>query len=216
MEGAIPVIPPSSPTSCGEIIALQEDIEPQTRVLSEEICVIGRSHDCHIIIPRQTVSRLHAQIERRGPRYIIQDTESVNGTFVNGAQIHAPRLLHHQDQIGLGDAAPLLTFLDPDPTIASTRRLRYDESMMAFFIGSERVDLTPAQLRLLRHFHQHAGEVCTRESCAEALWGRDYEPGMDAAALDRALSNLRRRLREYDPDSEWIQTRRGAGYVLVD
>jgi DNA-binding response OmpR family regulator len=37
---------------------------------------------------------------------------------------------------------------------------------------------------------------------------------MDADALDRAIANLRAQLRQVDPDSDLIQTRRGLGYVL--
>jgi DNA-binding response OmpR family regulator len=85
---------------------------------------------------------------------------------------------------------------------------------MTFYLEERPLSLTPQQFRLLSHLYQHAGEVCTRERCAEAIWGRDYDPGMDADALDRAIANLRAQLRQVDPDSDLIQTRRGLGYVL--
>jgi DNA-binding response OmpR family regulator len=47
-----------------------------------------------------------------------------------------------------------------------------------------------------------------------AIWGCDYDPGMDAAALDRPVANLRRLLRQLDPASDILQTRRGLGYLL--
>jgi DNA-binding response OmpR family regulator len=85
---------------------------------------------------------------------------------------------------------------------------------MTFILNKKPLDLTPAQFRLLHYLYQHAGEVCTRETCAQAIWGRDYDPGLDADALDRAMSNLRGQLRQVDPDSDLIETRRGLGYLL--
>jgi DNA-binding response OmpR family regulator len=85
---------------------------------------------------------------------------------------------------------------------------------MLFSLDNQPLDLTPAQFRLLRHLYQFAGEVCTRESCAEALWSREYEPGLDADALDRAFSSLRSYLRRTAATADLIETRRGLGYVL--
>jgi DNA-binding response OmpR family regulator len=114
----------------------------------------------------------------------------------------------------LGAASAILRFVDPDPTVIPVTRLRYDEHAMTFTLGNSPLELTPAQFRLLHHLSQFAGEVCTRESCAAALWGHDYDPGMDADALDRAFSTLRGQLRRVDAEADLIETRRGLGYVL--
>jgi DNA-binding response OmpR family regulator len=166
------------------------------------------------VVQRNLVSRLHAKIERDGPRYVLSDVGSANGTFVNSRQISGPHLLKDRDQIGLGAPAPLLSFADPDPTFVPQTRLRYDDQALAFSMDGQPVELSPAQFRLLRHLYQHTGTVCTRESCAQALWGRDYDPTIDAEALDRAVSGLRGQLRKLAPDSDFMETRRGSGYVL--
>lgn len=197
-----------------QLIALHEDVQPAEIVLEADVYTLGRSPLCQIVIQRSTVSRLHAKIERDGPRYLLVDAGSANGTFVNGQRLHAPHLLSDRDLIGLGAATALLRFLDLDPTVVPTTRLRYDERQMIFTLDNQPLDLTPAQFRLLHHLYQFAGEVCTRESCAEALWGRDYEPGLDADALDRAFSSLRSQLRRIAATADLIETRRGLGYVL--
>ncbi|MCC6791778.1 MAG: winged helix-turn-helix domain-containing protein, partial [Thermomicrobiales bacterium] len=69
-------------------------------------------------------------------------------------------------------------------------------------------------LRLLRLLHDRAGLLCPRHECAAAIWGTDYLPGMDAGALDRVVSNLRRKLREVDPAADLILTRPALGYEL--
>jgi DNA-binding response OmpR family regulator len=205
---------PLPPQPAARLLALHEDVQPAESILEADVYTLGRSALCQIVVQRPVVSRLHAKIEREGPRYQLVDTGSANGTFINGQRLHAPHILSDRDQIGLGAATAILRFLDPDPTFIPTTRLRYDERQMIFFLGDTPVDLTPAQFRLLHHLYQFAGEVCTRESCAAALWGHDYDPGLDADALDRAFSSLRSQLRRIDADAELIETRRGLGYVL--
>ena len=205
----------SSPPQPARLAGLHADVQPASYALEADICTIGRSPVCQIVVARNLVSRLHARVERDGLRYVLHDAGSANGTFVNGHRIHGPHLLANNDQLGFGAPGGLLRFVDPDPTFVPLHRLRYDERAMAFAVGGQPLDLTPAQFRLLLHLYQHAGDLCTRESCAEALWGRDFDPGLDADALDRAVSSLRGRLRAADPITDLIQTRRGLGYTLA-
>jgi DNA-binding response OmpR family regulator len=184
--------------------------------LRNDVCTIGRSSTCHIVIDTKTkiVSRLHAKIERNGLRYVLYDAGSANHTFINGQQIVEAHVLSHLDQIGLGMPQPLLEFLDPDPTIVVRRRLRYDERTKLFYLNEHMLDLTPSQFRLLSHLYQHIGQICTHTSCAQAIWGPDYEPGLDADALHRIVNVLRKKLRNLDDSADLIQTRRELGYLL--
>lgn len=207
-------MPAPSHLPAARLLALHEDVQPAEIVLEADVYSLGRSPLCQIVVQRSIVSRLHAKIERDGPRYQLVDAGSANGTFLNGKRLSAPHVLSDRDLIGLGAATAVLRFVDPDPTVVPTVRLRYDERQMVFTLGNTPLDLTPAQFRLLHHLYQFAGEVCTRESCAAALWGHDYDPGLDADALDRAFSSLRSQLRRIDPDADLIETRRGLGYVL--
>jgi DNA-binding response OmpR family regulator len=190
-------------------------IQPADFVLETDICTIGRSPICQIIVQHQLVSRLHARIERTGPRYLLHDAGSANGTFVNGRRIAEPHLLADQELIGLGAAAGLLRFIDADPTFVPASRLRYDERAMRFYVGVQIIDLPPTSFKLLRHLYEHTGNICTRESCAQAIWGRDYDPDVDTAALDRIVANLRGQLRQIDQAADIIRTRRGVGYELA-
>ncbi|GAB4443076.1 MAG: hypothetical protein Kow0031_25240 [Anaerolineae bacterium] len=200
----------------GQVLALHPDVQPDELLLSSEVCTIGRSPlVCQVIVENnKIVSRVHAKIERQGPRYVLLDANSVNGTFVNGRRIYEAHLLADGDQIGLGSPTALLRFNDPDPTIPILSRLTYNEQTLAFAFNKQPLELSPNQFRLLHHLYQHAGEVCTQESCAEAVWGKDYHSYSDTA-LHREIANLRKKLRQLDPDVEdMIQTRKGQGYVL--
>lgn len=194
--------------------AIQEGVSPGEYTLTGEICTLGRHRSCQIVISKEIISRQHARIEWNGLRYFLYDANSTNGTFVNGRQIHEPHMLQNDDHIGLGNHVPMLHFLDPNATVVARERLRYDDRRMLFYLKNQELDLTPAQFQLLLCLYQRAGEVCTRESCAQSIWGRNYKPGLDADALDQAITSLRQKLRQLDPAADLIKTRRGLGFVL--
>lgn len=198
------------------LISLSDDIEPIEFLLSGHEHSLGRSPLCDIVIPRNNISRIHARIVREGPRYMLHDAGSANGTFINGQILNAPHLLSNRDGIGLGDPGDLLRFVDPDPTVVTTSRLRFDDRTQTFLLAGHPLSLPPNQFRLLIHLYRNMGNLCTRETCAEAVWGRDYDPGMDAEALDKAISGLRSALRRAEYDAAGLlQTRRGMGYTLL-
>ena len=197
-----------------EVLGLHADVQPAEYLLKTELCTIGRAQTCEIIVLQHLVSRLHAKIERRGPRFVLQDADSANGTYVNSRRLFEPHLLKNDDLIGLGSPAPMLRFLDPNATFQPTERLHYDQRAMIFLLGNQLLELPPMQFRLLHHLYTCAGRVCSRESCAQAIWGRDYDPGMDAGALDEAISKLRRQIRLIDSTADIIKNRRGLGYEL--
>ncbi|MCQ3972730.1 MAG: hypothetical protein DPW09_04695, partial [Anaerolineae bacterium] len=120
-------------------------IQPARCYLAKEISTIGRAPQCDIVVDSKAVSRLHARIERNGPRYLLHDLHSANGTFVNGRRLREPHVLQDEDQIGLSQPAPLLVFVDADPTDFVTGQLRYDERAMLFSLDKKPLDLTPAQ-----------------------------------------------------------------------
>ena len=202
-----------------KLTALHDDIYPPEFTIEPDVCIIGRSPSCQIIASRQIVSRLHARIERdERARYVLHDTKSANGTFVNDSvhSIQEPYVLQDNDTIGLGSNEPLLRFEDAEATAPMTiSRLKYNKQKMVFMLDRKPMQLSPNQTRLLKHLYDHAYEICTRESCAKILWDREYDAILDGQALDRTISYLRRRFREISPDADLIQTRRGVGYILV-
>jgi pSer/pThr/pTyr-binding forkhead associated (FHA) protein len=95
--------------SSARLIWLEAE-QPLSYALMTDICTIGRSPICHVLIQQATVSRLHARIERSNGHYLLSDVGSANGTFVNGRHLRAPHLLVDGDMIGLGSAIPVLRF----------------------------------------------------------------------------------------------------------
>jgi len=69
--------------------------------LKDDVLTIGRKEDNDLVIDNLAVSSRHARIARIGNEFIIQDTESTNGIFLNGEKV-AQHTLKHGDQVLIG------------------------------------------------------------------------------------------------------------------
>lgn len=65
---------------------------------------IGRSKLCDIVLNYNTVSRFHAVIARRRGKWILFDTNSKTGTFINRVRVTDKKLLENGDTIIFGNA----------------------------------------------------------------------------------------------------------------
>jgi hypothetical protein len=202
-------------TMVSRVEVIRPDLHiPPVIELVNPIYGIGRQPPAEIVVPYYYVSRRHGWIERDDQRYLLVDNGSRNGTFVNGQLLRGPHVLNHDDYIGLGEPAPVLRFVDPEVTVRPGHRLFFDPITKSFSIGITTLQLQPAQFRLLSFLYQHAGSLCTREECAQALWGRPYNPDIDQRAFDQAMSSLRRAIRAANPNIDPIEAQRGRGYTL--
>ncbi|MDP1797521.1 MAG: SpoIIE family protein phosphatase, partial [Planctomycetaceae bacterium] len=64
--------------------------------------VIGRHPECQLQINSNMVSRKHARVVKEGSRYLLEDLNSGNGTFLNGKKLEGPAEIKHDDRIKLG------------------------------------------------------------------------------------------------------------------
>ena len=75
--------------------------------LINDVMVLGRSVQVDIPIPSDgNCSRKHCQIRKWAGKFMLEDLQSHNGTFVNGAKI-ATHELHDGDLISIGDTTVL-------------------------------------------------------------------------------------------------------------
>jgi len=206
------------PNSTAKLLSLDAGIQPSQIMLNEPAYTLGRSDSCDIVIDDanyRLISRLHARIEARGPRYWLYDEQSANGTFINGQRVVEPHLLTDQDAIGLGSPPPLFVYEDTDRTRVNESRLNYDDRLARFTLDATPIELTPGQFRLLQLLFLNLNAVCSRAECYEAMRGIPYDHDRDTNALDRAISKLRSRLQTVAEDGNLlIVLERGHGYRL--
>jgi pSer/pThr/pTyr-binding forkhead associated (FHA) protein len=64
---------------------------------------IGRSADADVRIEDRYASQIHLRIYSRGRSYYVEDMNSTNGTFLNGAKLEGEAELQHLDRVQIGD-----------------------------------------------------------------------------------------------------------------
>ncbi len=102
---------------------------------------------------------------------------------------------------------------DVMPKVLSLGELRYDIEKGTMWHGETPVRLTATEAQLMRIFSAQPGEPLTRAKLVEDL-GRDGGQAQERA-VDVQITRLRRKL-EVDPKQpRYLQTVRGAGYMLA-
>ncbi len=66
---------------------------------------IGRSNSCDIVLSFNTVSRFHAVLTKQKKGWVITDTLSKTGTYINGRKINEPSVIKDGDVLNFGSTA---------------------------------------------------------------------------------------------------------------
>ena len=83
--------------------------------------VLGRSHECDLILPDVLLSRRHALLARGAQGWLLEDLGSLNGTRLNGARVSGAQALRDGDVIAVSDWS--LVFRDAEmPSDPALRR----------------------------------------------------------------------------------------------
>ncbi|MGE5125553.1 MAG: FHA domain-containing protein, partial [Betaproteobacteria bacterium] len=71
--------------------------------LAGDRVVVGRSHDCDLVLPDVVLSRRHAELVRTPLGWAVRDLRSLNGTYVNGRRLEGQRALRDGDVVGVAE-----------------------------------------------------------------------------------------------------------------
>ena len=89
--------------------------------------VIGRETTATLCVADASVSRRHSQIEREAEHFVIEDLESLNGTFVNDVPVKR-RKLQHGDRVRIGDSQ--FIFLTHEADMTSSSEVQFEEGQV--------------------------------------------------------------------------------------
>jgi hypothetical protein len=84
--------------SGGRLVSL---VDGKEYAVPESGIVIGRDAGCDVVVPRNEVSRRHAELAPTEDGYVVRDMSS-NGVFVNGERIQGSHRLARADVIRVG------------------------------------------------------------------------------------------------------------------
>ena len=99
------------------------------------------------------------------------------------------------------------------PKLLSLGPLRYDIERGELWQGEDAVRLTATESQLMRIFAARPGEAVSRAQLVEDL-GRDKGQSQERA-VDVQITRLRRKLEADPKQPRYLQTVRGAGYMLA-
>ena len=179
---------------------------------------IGRDSDRDICLPDRQVSRQHAYIRRTGDGYVVEDSGSKNGTWINGLPLEGPTPLTDGDEVTIA-ARYKLYFVDSEataPLVFERRGLRVDGDTMTVYVNGEPLEppLSGPQYELLLLLYRSGGALVTREDIVNHVWPDVDAEGVSEDAIDALIRRLRLRMYEADPDQSFIATVRGYGFRL--
>ena len=100
----------------------------------------------------------------------------------------------------------------PIPKVLHLGTLRYDVDKGEMWQGDVRIRLTATEVQLMRIFSATPGEALSRSKLVEEL-GRD-EGQAQERAVDVQITRLRRKIEADPKQPRYLQTVRGAGYLL--
>jgi hypothetical protein len=80
-------------------------LEPGDRIDLFGGLTIGRNPDVDLRIDDRFASGLHCRIYTRGNAYLLEDLDSTNGTYVNGARVTGEVELRDLDEVTIGEVA---------------------------------------------------------------------------------------------------------------
>jgi transcriptional regulator with AAA-type ATPase domain len=137
------------------LFAIDPSAVPEAVVLSHGPTILGRDPPPgHVTLPFTSVSRLHARVMASGAEITVEDLESRNGTFVNGARV-TKATLQDGDELRVGDvlfkavakdAGRYVGFplagLEPPPPLSALRGGALMESVRREILLSAKADLS--------------------------------------------------------------------------
>ena len=102
---------------------------------------------------------------------------------------------------------------DAAPKVISLGAIRYDMERGELWQGQDLVRLTATEVQLMRIFSAKPGEAISRAQLVEDL-GRDRGQAQERA-VDVQITRLRRKIEQNPKQPRYLQTVRGAGYMLA-
>jgi DNA-binding winged helix-turn-helix (wHTH) protein len=203
------------------LIAHEGQLAGNRWTLDVDDFIIGRGHDCQIVLPERQVSRHHVKIRQESSSYVLYDLDSKNGTHLNGVQVKGSAKLQDGDEIQIALCVKLM-FVGTDATLPLTfempgrlGNMTLDEKQRAVLINDQELlpPLSVSQFRLLEMLYKAKGAVCDRDMIVDAVWPGTGGAGVTEQAIDALVRRLRDRLGELD-DYNYIVTVRGHGFRL--
>ncbi len=134
---------------------------------------VGRSKTCDIVLTLPDISRFHAVISKRRSGWVVADTHSSTGVFVNGDTVTKPVPIVHGDEIHFGSTRFIFVDADEDDREQEERQKRREFSRSAAARAEEM--RTQTQARFDPALIDEAGDKAYIIGCDSCVFGRNSD-----------------------------------------
>jgi phosphoserine phosphatase RsbU/P len=166
---------------------------PFEREITGEEALLGRSEECHVVVPDRAVSRRHARIFRQNSHWYVEDAGSRGGTRLNGAPVDRASPLAPGDEIAIGQSTIAIQGKDksssakrssgsvssiaPGQSVYKSADALLKESVSGAVVSTD-VDLLrrrAARLELLNAVHQALSRSVALDELLEMILEKAFE-----------------------------------------
>jgi predicted component of type VI protein secretion system len=208
--------------SGARLCGVNDEGQPIEWRLTADETLIGRDPTALVPLSESRISRRHALVTRRDSYFYLRDLGSLNGTYVNGSPVGESDIrLKDGDEIVMAGTVAL-RFRNASDTVQMPRLGRLhgiwiDDASHAVWIDARRVEppLSPAQYNLLQLLYGSTGQVFSRAQIVAAVWADTPPTSVSDEAVEGLIKRLRSRLREVQPEADYVQVVRGHGLRLI-
>lgn len=142
----------------------------------------------------------------------VHDVNKKVDLFSLGADDYVTKPFHNEELL-----ARISARLRTDTDRSSDGVLTYKEIVLnkddfSVQCGGRVIELSKHEFLLLQLLMEYPDRTCTKSMIYDRVW--DYENSADDNTLNVHISRLRKKLKKYSPDEEYIETVWGIGYRL--
>jgi pSer/pThr/pTyr-binding forkhead associated (FHA) protein len=124
------------------VLVKGESVKRRVRLMKAK-CKLGRAETADVLLPHESVSEQHAEIDFDGTAFALRDCGSTNGTLVDGAVVRSQTTtIRRNTLLGFGSLRGLFVCVDPT-TLANDRR--HEERALRLLVKAGRLGRDVAQ-----------------------------------------------------------------------
>ncbi len=90
--------------------------------------------------------------------------------------------------------------------------IKIDFNSLKIIKHNQAIALTPLEAKALKYLLEHRGKVVSRQELLQKVW--DIDPEVETRTVDIFIARLRKYLDDDPANPHWIQSVRGAGYII--
>ena len=96
----------------------------------------------------------------------------------------------------------------------SLKNMQIDVNLKKVLMNDVKVNLTPKEFSILQNLCSYPGKIYSRQEIIDLVFGLDFD-GFDRT-IDTHIANLRKKLKNADPENDYVESVYGLGYRLID